>query len=87
MLTEPIQPGAHYLHGDAAIVAVGHVEDVAGEQLDGLDLAHGTDARPAMAPMSSNTRRPPDRNGKNFQNDRISSVAIVRVQNPVWLTV
>jgi hypothetical protein len=42
MLTQPIQPGPHHFHGDAAIVAVGHVEDVAGDQLDSLDLAHGT---------------------------------------------
>ena len=31
------------------IVAVGHVEDVAGDQLDGLDHAHGVDCRPPIA--------------------------------------
>ena len=51
MLAQPVQPGAHHLHGDALIVAVDHVEDVVGDQLDGLDLAHGTDRRGAMAPM------------------------------------
>jgi hypothetical protein len=31
------------------MIAVGGVEDVAGNQLDGLDHAHSTDRRPAMA--------------------------------------
>ena len=41
MLTQPVQPSAHQLHGDALAVAVGGVEDVAGHQLDGLDHAPG----------------------------------------------
>ena len=49
VLCQPVQAGAHHLHGDALMIAVGGVEDVAGNQLDGLDHAHSTDRRPAMA--------------------------------------
>ena len=40
MLCQPVQAGAHHLHGDALMIAVDEVEDVAGNQLDGLDHAH-----------------------------------------------
>ena len=46
VLCQPVQAGAHHLHGDALMIAVGGVEDVAGNQLDGLDHAHSTDRRP-----------------------------------------
>ena len=49
------QPSAHQLHGDALAIAVGVVEDVAGQQLDGLHLARGVDRRPPMARWSKIT--------------------------------
>ena len=54
MLTQPIQPGAHHLHGDTVLVAVGEVEDVAGNQLDGLDHAHRVNCRPPIAEVVEN---------------------------------
>ena len=81
MLTQPIQPGPHHLHGDAVIVAVGHVEDVAGDQLDGLDLAHGTDRRPAVAPMSPNTPLGAIEMSNAWTKRRISSVETARVRH------
>ena len=48
------QPSAHELHGDALAIAVGEVEDVAGNQLDGLDHAHGVDGRPPIAEVVEN---------------------------------
>ena len=84
MLTQSIQLGAHHLHGHTAIFAVGHVEDVAGEKLDGLDHKHGTDRRPFTALRSSNTRRLPDRNGMNFQNDRSAVSRSRACKTPVW---
>ena len=54
MLTQPIQPGPHHLHGYAAIVAVGVGEEVAGDQLDRLDHAHAVDYRPPMAEVVEN---------------------------------
>jgi hypothetical protein len=38
------------VHGDALMIAVGGVEDVAGNQLDGLDHAHSTDRHPRIIP-------------------------------------
>ncbi len=35
--------------GEALAGLLGHVEDLAGDQLDGLDLAHAVDCRPPMA--------------------------------------
>ena len=49
------QPSAHQLHGDALAIAVGVVEDVAGQQLDGLHPARGVDCRPPMARWSKIT--------------------------------
>jgi hypothetical protein len=54
VLTQPGQTLAHHLHGDALIVAVGEVEDVAGDQLDGLDHAHRVDCRPPIAEVVEN---------------------------------
>ena len=54
VLGQPGQPGAHHLHGDALLIGLGEVEDVAGEQLDGLDHAHGVDCRPPIAEVVEN---------------------------------
>ena len=39
-------PVAHRLHGDLLPRALGEGEDLAGNQLDGLDHAHAHDRRP-----------------------------------------
>jgi hypothetical protein len=40
--------------GEALASLVGEVEDVAGNQLDGFDHAHGVDCRPPMAEVVEN---------------------------------
>ena len=40
--------------GEALAGLLGEVEDVAGNQLDGLDHAHGVDCRPPMAEVVEN---------------------------------
>ena len=40
--------------GDALAGLLGEVEDVAGNQLDGLDHAHGVDCRPPIAEVVEN---------------------------------
>jgi len=51
MLTQLGQTLAHHLQFDAMIVAVGEVDDVAGDQLDGLGHAHGVDCWPPRADL------------------------------------
>src|ERR1700742_3201751 len=54
--TDSSQVGAHaacragcpHFHVDALTVAVGEVEDVAGEKLDGVDHAHRVHSRPPI---------------------------------------
>ena len=49
-----LKPVVHQLHGDALILTVGDTEDVAGNELDGLDHAHWVDCRPPMAEVVEN---------------------------------
>jgi len=54
VLTQLVQRLAHHLHGDALTVAVREVEDVAGNQLDGLDHAHRVNCRPIAEVVENN---------------------------------